>query len=89
MIHSRPFFPLINEYTFYEKRGNTMLKDFINDFSEVVREMIEGIVNAFPYHYEYLQDRNSVLYTQRRKNKVALVTGGGSGHECGSVRQSV
>lgn len=58
-----------------------MLKDFINDFSEVVREMIEGIVSAFPYHFEYLQDRNSVLYTQRRKNKVALVTGGGSGHE--------
>lgn len=43
--------------------------------------MIEGLVNSFPSHYERVDDKNSVLYTQRRKGKVALVTGGGAGHE--------
>lgn len=54
---------------------------FHNDSKNMVSEMIEGLVNAFPSHYERLKDKNCVLYTQRRRDKVALVTGGGAGHE--------
>ena len=57
------------------------MRVFRNDSINLVSEMIEGLVNAFPSHYERIEERNCVLYTQRRKGKVALVTGGGSGHE--------
>lgn len=57
------------------------MRVFRNDSINLISEMIEGLVNAFPSHYERIEERNCVLYTQRRKDKVALVTGGGSGHE--------
>lgn len=58
-----------------------MLKKFINDSSRMVEEMIEGLVDAFPHFYEPLADVNAVLYTNRRKDRVSLVIGGGTGHE--------
>lgn len=58
-----------------------MLKKFINDSSRMVEEMLEGLVDAFPHFYEQIADVNGVLHTNRRKNRVALVIGGGTGHE--------
>lgn len=58
-----------------------MLRRFMNESSAAVDEMIAGMVGAFGSFYEKHPQTNSVLYKNRRKNKVALVTGGGSGHE--------
>lgn len=58
-----------------------MIKKFVNNPALVVEEMVEGFVEAFPYFYEKHPKVNGVLYRKRRKHKVALVTGGGSGHE--------
>ncbi len=58
-----------------------MLKKFVNNPAHIVEEMISGFVGAFPDFYEKHPTVNAVLYQKRRKNKVALITGGGSGHE--------
>ena len=58
-----------------------MLRKFVNDPASIVDEMIAGFVGAFPTYYEKHPDVNAVLYRQRRKEKAALVIGGGSGHE--------
>lgn len=58
-----------------------MLKKFVNNPADIVEEMISGFVGAFPDFYEKHPTVNAVLYRKRRKDKVALVTGGGSGHE--------
>lgn len=58
-----------------------MSKKIVNSPDAAVAEMMEGYVAAFSRYYEKVPDVNGVLYKQRRKNKVALVIGGGSGHE--------
>ncbi len=58
-----------------------MRQKFVNAPATVVSEMITGFVGAFPHHYELHPDTNALLFRGRRTNKVALVTGGGSGHE--------
>lgn len=58
------------------------MKKLINDPNMVVKDMLEGITFAHP---EYLRklDNADVLVRKNApvKNKVALVSGGGSGHE--------
>ncbi|GHV13306.1 dihydroxyacetone kinase subunit DhaK [Spirochaetia bacterium] len=58
-----------------------MAKKIINEPENVVGEMMEGFIAAYSRYYESVPGVNGVLYKQRRKNKVALVIGGGSGHE--------
>lgn len=58
-----------------------MVKKFVNEPPMAVQEMISGFVGAFPHFYEKHPRVNAVLHRQRRKDAVALVTGGGSGHE--------
>ena len=43
--------------------------------------MMEGFTGAYSRYYTRLPDRNAFVYKGRRKNKVSLVIGGGSGHE--------
>lgn len=43
--------------------------------------MIEGYVGAYERYYEKHPEVNGILLKERRKDKVALVIGGGSGHE--------
>jgi dihydroxyacetone kinase len=57
------------------------LKKIINDGSHVVEEMMEGYLGAYSRYYTKLPDINAFVYNGRRKNKVSLVVGGGSGHE--------
>lgn len=60
------------------------------DVSNVVDEMISGFVSAYRRYYTKIGDYNAIKYRASRKDKVALVIGGGSGHEplfsgfCGS-----
>lgn len=57
------------------------MKKFINAVSEVENEMVAGLVKAFPRHIRKLECGNVLVRAQKKVDKVALVTGGGSGHE--------
>lgn len=56
------------------------MKKIINKTEEVVNEMLEGIVKAHPEYVERVPGFNVLVRTNKKK-KVALVSGGGSGHE--------
>ncbi len=56
------------------------MKKFINDPEQVERQMIDGMLAAYPSLKEL--DCGSVLVRKEKKEgKVAIITGGGSGHE--------
>lgn len=57
------------------------MRKIINSPDCVVSEMMEGYISAYRRYYEKHPEVNGVLLKQRRKDKVALVIGGGSGHE--------
>lgn len=57
------------------------MKKIINDADNVVEEMMEGYLGAYSRYYSKLPDMNAFVFNGRRKNKVSLVIGGGSGHE--------
>lgn len=57
------------------------MKKILNGADDVVKEMMDGFVSAYSRYYEKHPEVNGVLLKQRRKGKVALVIGGGSGHE--------
>ena len=58
-----------------------MKKKLINDPEQVVEEMVEGIVMAAPDKLAKLDGYNVVVRKESPVEKVALVSGGGSGHE--------
>lgn len=58
-----------------------MYKKIINNPNDVVSEMVEGFIGAYAAIYEKVLDVNGIVFKNRRKGKVALVVGGGSGHE--------
>lgn len=57
------------------------MKKIINDVENVEQEMIEGLVKSRPQKLEKLEVGNIVVRKERKQGKVALVSGGGSGHE--------
>ncbi|RGU91373.1 dihydroxyacetone kinase subunit L [Clostridium sp. AF15-17LB] len=57
------------------------MRKIINDADNVVQEMMEGYISAYSRYYRKHPEVNGVILKQRRKDKVALVIGGGSGHE--------
>ena len=58
------------------------VKKILNaDTSKVVEEMLSGFVSAYKRYYKRIGDYNAIQYRGNRKDKVALVIGGGSGHE--------
>ncbi len=58
------------------------MKKIINDPEKVVDEMLDGIIASFPNHFRRAPGtRRTVMYVQAPvKDKVAVITGGGSGH---------
>jgi dihydroxyacetone kinase-like protein len=58
-----------------------MAKKIINAPENAVGERMEGFIAAYNRYYEKAPGVNGVLLKQRRRNKVTLVIGGGSGHE--------
>ena len=70
------------------------MKKFINDVALVEEQMIQGMVKAYPQYLRKLDCGNVVVRAHKKEGKVALISGGGSGHEpahggCGSGRSSV
>lgn len=59
-----------------------MIKKILNaDVSNVVEEMLTGYLSAYKKYYKKIGEYNAFQYRANRKDKVALVIGGGSGHE--------
>lgn len=58
------------------------MKKILNaDVSNVVEEMLSGYLSAYKKYYKKIGEYNAIRYRNNRKDKVALVIGGGSGHE--------
>lgn len=57
------------------------MKKFINDTVFVEEQMILGMVKAYPRHLKKLDCGNVVVRAEKKEGKVALISGGGSGHE--------
>lgn len=67
------------------------VKKILNeDSTNVVEEMLNGYLLAYRKYYKKIGEYNAFKYRAARKDKVAIVIGGGSGHEplfsgfCGS-----
>lgn len=58
------------------------MKKILNaDVSNVVDEMLLGYLTAYRNYYKKVEGYNAFTYRGKREDKVALVIGGGSGHE--------
>lgn len=58
------------------------MKKLINDPNYVVEDMVAGIVAAHPEYVKTIEEKNILVRVNSPvKGKVALVSGGGSGHE--------
>ncbi|MCL2865364.1 MAG: dihydroxyacetone kinase subunit DhaK [Lachnospiraceae bacterium] len=57
------------------------MKKIINHADFVIPEMMEGFILAYHNYYTKHPEVNGVISKNSRKDKVALVIGGGSGHE--------
>jgi dihydroxyacetone kinase-like protein len=61
--------------------GGRLMKKFINDVENVENEMLEGIVLAHPEYVARVEGFDVLIRADKKVGKVALVSGGGSGHE--------
>ncbi|MFL0247492.1 dihydroxyacetone kinase subunit DhaK [Candidatus Clostridium stratigraminis] len=57
------------------------MKKVINNPELVVEELLEGMVYAYPQYLKKLENANVLVRNDKKKDKVSLVSGGGSGHE--------
>ncbi len=57
------------------------MKKFINKVENVENEMIQGLIKANPDKISKLDCGNVIVRKDKKENKVAIITGGGSGHE--------
>lgn len=57
------------------------MKKLINQVDKVVDEMLDGMVDAYPQYVRRLKGLEVLVRTGAPTAKVALVSGGGSGHE--------
>ena len=57
------------------------MKKFINQVELVEDQMIQGMVKAYPQYVRKLDCGNVVVRTEKKEGNLALISGGGSGHE--------
>lgn len=57
------------------------MKKIMNNVDAVENEMVLGMVKAYPQYIKKLDCRNVVVRARKKEGKVALISGGGSGHE--------
>lgn len=67
--------------TWDDRKGFRNMKKFINDVALVEDQMIQGMVKAYPQYLKKLDCGNVVVRASKKEGKVALISGGGSGHE--------
>ena len=59
----------------------SIMKKFINAVDQVENQMIMGMCKAYPQYVKKLDCGNVVVRSNKKEGKVALISGGGSGHE--------
>ncbi len=57
------------------------MKKLINDPNNVLADMLDGLVVAYPEYLNKLDNVNVLTRSHKPENKVSIVSGGGSGHE--------
>lgn len=57
------------------------MKKIMNNVDAVENEMVLGMVKAYPQYIKKLDCGNAVVRARKKEGKVALISGGGSGHE--------
>ena len=57
------------------------MKKILNDVDSVEAEMIQGLVKSAPKMLRKLDYGTIVVRANKKEGKVALVSGGGSGHD--------
>ncbi|MBP3853914.1 MAG: dihydroxyacetone kinase subunit DhaK [Erysipelotrichaceae bacterium] len=57
------------------------MKKIINEVQQVEDQMIEGICKAYPQYVRRIEGTDVIARADKKEGKVALVSGGGSGHE--------
>lgn len=57
------------------------MKKLINSPENVVDEMLDGLAKAYPQYLARLEGFEVMIRSEKKKGKVALISGGGSGHE--------
>lgn len=59
------------------------MKKIINDPQDVVAEMVDGMVRAYPQLVKKIPETFAMIRSDQAsmKDKVGIVSGGGSGHE--------
>ncbi|WP_392558882.1 dihydroxyacetone kinase subunit DhaK [Orbus mooreae] len=57
------------------------MKKLINNPSDIVVEMVDGLVNSYPELLNRLDSSLIVIRKNLPENKVGIISGGGSGHE--------
>lgn len=57
------------------------MKKFINNVNSVESEMISGMLKAYPDRIRELPCGGVLVRKEKKEGKVAIITGGGSGHE--------
>ena len=82
LCHFQQFFKKyqINEIRIKRKREQIM-KKIINKVEDIVIEMCEGMVKAHPEQLSFNKKYKLITRKELNKNKVSLISGGGSGHE--------
>ena len=57
------------------------MKKFINSVNTVEEEMMHGLVKAYPEKLRLLEGHGVFVRKEKKEGKVAVISGGGSGHE--------
>ncbi len=57
------------------------MKKLINEKNNIVEEVVEGMIKAFPNKLTRVENEPIVIRKNKKREKVALISGGGSGHE--------
>ena len=63
-----------------ERKDGNKLKKIMNDPSNIVEEMLEGLVKSYP-ELVHRVESSRVVAKNQKSEQVGLVSGGGSGHE--------
>lgn len=65
-----------------DTKGDMDMKKIINDANEVVQDMLDGLIAAFPNQLKLVEGTTVVARKNAPiPNKVGIISGGGSGHE--------
>lgn len=57
------------------------MKKMINKPENIVEEMVSGMLKAYPEYLKKVEDLPVIVRKDKKMGKVALISGGGSGHE--------